>query len=88
VAARAKSSVQEQPALDAAGVLARYQRWLARQPLARRPREAYLAQVRWFLTWLAGVRLKAEHLQRLRGGRTCRIVSVNQGPSGCPEGSS
>jgi site-specific recombinase XerD len=54
VAARAKSSVQEQPALDAARVLARYERWLARQPLARRTREAYVAQVRGFLTWLAG----------------------------------
>ncbi len=40
--------------LDAAGVLASYARWLKRQPLAARSRDAYLAQVRGFVSWLAG----------------------------------
>jgi integrase/recombinase XerC len=35
-------------------VLATYADWLKRQPLATRSREAYLAQVRAFLDWLAG----------------------------------
>jgi integrase/recombinase XerC len=35
-------------------VLAGYGGWLKRQPLAARSREAYLAQVRDFVTWLAG----------------------------------
>ncbi len=35
-------------------VLAAYSAWLGRQPLAARSREAYLAQVREFVTWLAG----------------------------------
>lgn len=40
--------------VDADGVLAGYARWLKRQPLAARSRDAYLAQVRSFVTWLAG----------------------------------
>jgi len=35
-------------------VLAGYESWLKSQPLAARSREAYLAQVREFVTWLAG----------------------------------
>ena len=42
----------EDVAVDA--VLAGYGDWLRRQPLAARSREAYLAQVRDFVTWLAG----------------------------------
>lgn len=34
-------------------VLAGYRRWLDRQPLAQRTRDAYAAQVREFLAWLA-----------------------------------
>lgn len=44
----------EREDLDAAAVLAGYARWLQRQPLATRSRDAYLAQVRGFVTWLAG----------------------------------
>ena len=44
----------EREDLDAAAVLARYGRWLKRQPLAERSRDAYLAQVGGFVTWLAG----------------------------------
>jgi hypothetical protein len=40
--------------VDVEGVLAGYRRWLARLPLAARTREAYVAQVRGFLVWLAG----------------------------------
>jgi site-specific recombinase XerD len=35
-------------------MLAGYDSWLKRQPLAARSRDAYLAQVRDFVTWLAG----------------------------------
>ncbi len=35
-------------------VLAGYEDWVKSQPLAARSREAYLAQVREFVTWLAG----------------------------------
>ena len=35
-------------------VLAGYESWLKSQPLAARSRDAYLAQVREFVTWLAG----------------------------------
>jgi site-specific recombinase XerD len=44
----------ESPGLDAKRVLTRYERWLGRQPLAPRTRDAYLAQVRGYVTWLAG----------------------------------
>jgi integrase/recombinase XerC len=40
--------------VDVDAVLAGYDGWLKRQPLAARSREAYLAQVRDFVTWLAG----------------------------------
>jgi integrase/recombinase XerC len=44
----------EREDLDADAVLAGYARWLKRQPLAARSRDAYLTQVRGFVTWLAG----------------------------------
>ena len=40
--------------VDVDAVLAAYGRWLKRQPLSVRSREAYLAQVRDFVGWLAG----------------------------------
>ncbi len=40
--------------VDVDAVLAAYGIWLGRQPLAARSREAYLAQVRDFVGWLAG----------------------------------
>jgi len=40
--------------IDVDAVLATYGGWLKRQPLAARSREAYLAQVRDFVAWLAG----------------------------------
>jgi hypothetical protein len=55
MAARAKKAAPRQPeGVDAETVLASYAGWFKRQPLATRSREAYLAQVRAFLTWLAG----------------------------------
>jgi site-specific recombinase XerD len=55
MAARAKKAAPRAPdGIDAEAVLATYAGWLKRQPLATRSREAYLAQVRAFLTWLAG----------------------------------
>jgi site-specific recombinase XerD len=55
MAARAKKATPREPEdVDAEAVLATYAGWLKRQPLATRSREAYLAQVRAFLTWLAG----------------------------------
>ncbi len=39
--------------LDAAAAIDRYRIWLERQPLAKRTRDAYLAQVSGFLSWLA-----------------------------------
>jgi len=44
----------ERAGVDADALLTTYARWLKRQPLAPRSRDAYLAQVRGFLTWLAG----------------------------------
>jgi len=41
-------------AVDARAVLARYRRWLGRQPLASRTRQVYLAQVTAYVQWLAG----------------------------------
>lgn len=49
-----KASPREPEGVDAGAVLATYAGWLKRQPLATRSRDAYLAQVRAFLTWLAG----------------------------------
>lgn len=39
---------------DASAILAKYRSWLRRQPLAERSRDAYLAQVHGYVTWLAG----------------------------------
>ncbi len=47
-------TAEDRVAVDAGKVSARYQRWLARQPLAERTRDAYLAQVEGFVAWLAG----------------------------------
>jgi len=49
-----KAAPTESEDVDAEAVLATYAGWLKRQPLAARSRHAYLAQVRAFLTWLAG----------------------------------
>jgi len=38
-------------AVDATAVVAEYEAWLGRQPLGGRSRNAYLAQVRSFVTW-------------------------------------
>lgn len=38
--------------LDGSAVVATYRRWLARQPLAARTRDAYLSQVEAFVAWL------------------------------------
>lgn len=55
MAPRAKKTAPRKPeGVDAEAVLASYAGWLKRQPLATRSRDAYLAQVRAFLTWLAG----------------------------------
>lgn len=54
MAARAKKAAPREPeGVEAEAALA-YADWLKRQPLATRSREAYLAQVRAFLNWLAG----------------------------------
>ncbi|MGH9267006.1 MAG: tyrosine-type recombinase/integrase [Acidimicrobiales bacterium] len=53
MASRAKRAVAPEPeALDAAAVLDTYAGWLKRQSLSDRSRQAYLAQVRTFLSWL------------------------------------
>ncbi|MCL6091667.1 MAG: hypothetical protein M1435_01765 [Actinobacteria bacterium] len=55
MAGRAKRPVlAEREELDAGAVVAKYRSWLRRQPLAGRSREAYLAQVSGFVSWLAG----------------------------------
>lgn len=55
MAARAKRAARREPkGIEAEATLATYAGWLKRQPLATRSREAYLAQVRAFLHWLAG----------------------------------
>jgi len=54
MAARSKRAAPpERVGLDAEGVEATYAAWLGRQPLAERSRDAYRAQVRGFVTWLA-----------------------------------
>src|SRR5664279_2698014 len=53
-------------AVDAVGVLARYERWLGRQPLAERTRAAYTAQVRGFVSWLAASEHGAAALSEAR----------------------
>lgn len=40
--------------VDARAVLARYRRWLGRQPLSPRTRQVYQAQVTGYVQWLAG----------------------------------
>jgi len=53
MAARSKkAALGVRAGLDADAVLASYGAWLQRQPLAARSRDAYLAQVRGFVTWL------------------------------------
>ena len=55
MAARAKRPVAaEREEVDAGAVVGKYRSWLRRQPLAERSREAYLAQVSGFVSWLAG----------------------------------
>ena len=55
MAARSKKPTGgRRQAIDADAVVAEYAAWLGRQPLAGRSRDAYLAQMRGFLTWLAG----------------------------------
>ncbi len=49
-----KTQPARRAGVDADAVLAAYRQWLERQPLAGRSREAYLAQVGGFVTWLAG----------------------------------
>ena len=53
--------------MDAGAVVAKYRSWLRRKPLAERSREAYLAQVNGFVSWLAS----SEH-----GGQALRAESV------------
>jgi hypothetical protein len=55
MAARSKKPTRgRRQAIDADAVVAEYAAWLGRQPLAGRSRDAYLAQMRGFVTWLAG----------------------------------
>jgi site-specific recombinase XerD len=49
-----KAAPAQRERLDVETVLGDYAAWLQRQPLAARSRDAYLAQVGGFLTWLAG----------------------------------
>jgi integrase/recombinase XerC len=48
--------------VDVDAVLAAYGGWLKRQPLSVRSRDAYLAQVREFVGWLAGSEHSAQAL--------------------------
>ncbi|MHB8619942.1 MAG: hypothetical protein ACYDAG_10270 [Chloroflexota bacterium] len=54
MAARTKGAPTPLEGVDANAVLATYAGWLKQQPLAARSRDAYLAQVRGYVTWLAG----------------------------------
>src|SRR5450759_681865 len=55
MAARSKKPTGgRRQAIDTDALVAEYAAWLGRQPLAGRSRDAYLAQMRGFLTWLAG----------------------------------
>jgi site-specific recombinase XerD len=58
--ARSKKATRRD--IDATAVLADYARWLKRQPLAERSRDAYLAQVTGFVIWLADSAHGAEAL--------------------------
>jgi len=74
----------EREDLDAAAVLARYGRWLKRQPLAERSRDAYLAQVGGFVTWLAGSEHGAQaltdpHVRTGRSGTTNALPRPRSG---------
>jgi len=60
MAARSKKAPSQD--VDAVAVLADYALWLKRQPLAERSRDAYLAQVTGFVTWLSGSAHGAEAL--------------------------
>jgi site-specific recombinase XerD len=63
MAARSKKPARGQrQAVDADAVVAEYEAWLGRQPLAARSRDAYAAQVRSFVGWLAGSEHGAEAL--------------------------
>jgi site-specific recombinase XerD len=57
-----KATAKELDGVDADAVLATYAAWLKRQPLATRSRDAYLAQVRSFTSWLSGSEHGAEAL--------------------------
>jgi hypothetical protein len=57
-----KATAKELGSVDADAVLATYAAWLKRQPLATRSRDAYLAQVRSFTSWLSGSEHGAEAL--------------------------
>lgn len=52
--------------LEPEAVLKRYGRWLARQPLADRTSDAYIAQVTGFVTWLASSGYRAQALTEPR----------------------
>ena len=54
--------------VDVDAVLGGYDGWLTRQPLAARTRDAYLAQVGDFVTWLEG----SEHGARALGDADVR----------------
>jgi site-specific recombinase XerD len=55
MAARSRKPARGQrKPVDADAVVAEYEAWLGRQPLASRSRDAYRAQVRSFVAWLAG----------------------------------
>ena len=58
--------------VDVDAVLGDYDGWLTRQPLAARTRDAYLAQARDFVTWLAG----SEHGVRALGDPDVRDWAV------------
>lgn len=52
MAARVKKA--DPGVVNVAGVVGKYRGWLERQPLGERTRDAYLAQVSGFVSWLAG----------------------------------
>ncbi|MDQ2729272.1 MAG: tyrosine-type recombinase/integrase [Actinomycetota bacterium] len=55
MAARSKKPTRDRSsAVDVDMVMVGYEAWLGRQPLAARTRDAYAAQVRAFVAWLAG----------------------------------
>ncbi|MHB1498384.1 MAG: phage integrase N-terminal SAM-like domain-containing protein, partial [Acidimicrobiales bacterium] len=58
--------------MDAGAVVAKYRSWLRRQPLAERSREAYLAQVSGFVSWLAS----SEHGGQALGAESVRDWAV------------